>query len=293
MKIKLTESQLSRIVEDNLHPKEERFLDKFFDRVEDLHPKHALGVYFGEFGFDERMFKHSKRIRDWFENTILPALSGGHIRQHDSRLIPIIEIFIDEEISEIVGSDVNPLKKFISLNKLQKSLVDRFGIRGVESKILKEIMGGLIDDIASYLFDNYEPREAIRIASNIKKSMNYSDVENLTRIVKDFAEKNGITLFKQKEMTGYGRGARRGYSFDKRDNSMIRDLINYMLDTPKKTKRGFLNYIGSQGGSGQFSQFWSAANAAGIIEKIGGGSNVTYKLGPNYKSFEDGNLVAF
>ena len=66
-----------------------------------------------------------------------------------------------------------------------------------------------------------------------------------------------------------------------------------MLDTPKKTKRGFLKYIGSQDGPGQFSQFWSAANAAGIIEKVGGGSNVTYKLGPNYKAFEEGNLVAF
>ena len=289
MKIKLTESQLSRIVEDNLHPKEERFLDKFFDRVENLYTKDALQVYFREFGFDERMFKHSKRIRDWFENIILPGLRGGWIDNVDKRLESILETFIEEEIEEIVGSDKNPLEKYSSLNKLRKTLEDRFGVRGVESKILNEIMGGMVDDVVSYLFDNYEPREAIRIASNIKKSMNYNDVENLTRTVKDFAEKNGITLFKKK-MVGRSRS---GYSFNKRDNSMIRDLINYMLDTPKKTKRGFLNYIGSQGGSGQFSQFWSAANAAGIIEKVGGGSNVTYKLGPNYKAFEEGNLVAF
>ena len=289
MKIKLTESQLSRIVEDNLHPKEERFLDKFFDRVENLYTKDALQVYFREFGFDERMFKHSKRIRDWFENIILPGLRGGWIDNVDKRLESILETFIEEEIEEIVGSDKNPLEKYSSLNKLRKTLEDRFGVRGVESKILNEIMGGMVDDVVSYLFDNYGPREAIRIASNIKKSMNYNDVENLTRTVKDFAEKNGITLFKKK-MVGRSRS---GYSFNKRDNSMIRDLINYMLDTPKKTKRGFLNYIGSQGGSGQFSQFWSAANAAGIIEKVGGGSNVTYKLGPNYKAFEEGNLVAF
>ena len=289
MKIKLTESQLSRIVEDNLHPKEERFLNKFFDRVEDLSPKDALQVYFREFGFDVRMYKHSKRIRDWFENTILRGLRGGWISNVDKRLESILEIFIEEEIEEIVGSDKNPLEKYNSLNKLRKSLEVKFRIRGVESKILNEIMGGMVDDVVSYLFDNYEPREAIRIASNIKKSMNNNDKENLTRTVKDFAEKNGITLFKQK-MVGRDRS---GYSFKKRDNSMIRDLINYMLDTPKKTKRGFLNYIGSQDGPGQFSQFWSAANAAGIIEKVGGGSNVTYKLGPNYKAFEEGNLVAF
>jgi hypothetical protein len=273
MKIKLTESQLSRIVEDNLHPKEERFLDKFFDRVENLYTKDALQVYFREFGFDERMFKHSKRIRDWFENTILPGLRGGWINNVDKRLESILETFIEEEIEEIVGSDKNSLEKYNSLNKLRKSLEDRFGVRGVESKILNEIMGGMVDDVVSYLFDKYEPREAIRIASNIKKSMNYNDVENLTR-----------TLFEK---------MRGGYTFKRKDDTMIRDLVNYMNDTPKKTKRGFLNYIGSQDGPGQFSKFWSAANVAGIIQKIGGGSNVTYKLGPNYNAFEEGNLVAF
>lgn len=285
MKIKLTESQLSRIVEDNLHPKEERFLDKFFDRVENLSPTESLKVYFSEYGFDVRMFEHSKRIRDWFENTILPRVRGLHIDYLDERLITILETYIEEEIEEVVGSDKNPLQKYNSLNKLEKLLVVTFGVRGVESKILREIMGGMIDDVVSYLFDNYEPIEAIRIASNFKKSLNYrNDVENLTRTVKDFAEKNGIALFDK---------MRGGYTFKRRDDTMIRDLVNYMNDTPKKTKRGFLNYIGSQDAPGQFSQFWSAANAAGIIQKIGGGSNVTYKLGPNYKSFEEGNLVAF
>ena len=233
MKIKLTESQLSRIVEDNLHPKEERFLNKFFERVELLNPMSALDVYFKEFGFDERMFKHSKKIRDWFENTILPRLRGYHIQRIDTRLIPILDIFIEEETEEIVGSDKNPLEKYNSLSNLQKLIVDRFEIRGVESKILKEIMGGMVDDVVSYLFDNYEHREAIRIASNIKKIMSYNDKKNLTRTVKDFAEKNGIALFDK---------MRGGYTFARRDDTMIRDLVNYMNDTPKKTKRGFLNY---------------------------------------------------
>ena len=285
MKIKLTESQLSRIVEDNLHPKEERFLNKFFDRVEGLTPITALKVYFSEYGFDERMFKHSKRIRDWFEKTILPRVRGLHIDYLDERLITILETYIEEEIEEIVGSSDNPLEKYNSLNKLEKLLVDKIGIRGVKSKILREVISGTIDDVVSYLFDKYDPRESIRIASNIKNNMDYrNDVENLTRTVKDFAEKNGIVLFDK---------MRGGYTFKRKDDTMIRDLVSYMNDTPKKTKRGFLNYIDSQDAPGQFSQFWSAANAAGIIQKIGGGSNVTYKLGPNYNAFEEGNLVAF
>jgi len=284
MKIKLTESQLSRIVEDNLNPKEERFLDKFFDRVEYLSPTESLKVYFSEFGFDVRMFEHSKRIRDWFENTILPRVRGLHIDYLDERLIAILETYIEEEIEEIVGSADNTLQKYNSLNKLEKLLVDKVGIRGVKSKILSDVIGGTIDDVVSYLFDAYEPIEAIRIASNIKNSMNYNDRVNLSRAVKDFAEKNGIALFDK---------MRGGYTFKRRDDTMIRDLVNYMNDTPKKTKRGFLNYIGSRDAPGQFSKFWSAANAAGIIQKIGGGSNVTYKLGPNYNAFEEGNLVAF
>lgn len=284
MKIKLTESQLSRIVVDNINPKEERFLNKFFERVEDLNPKDALQIYFSEFGFDERMFRHSKRIRDWFEKTIIPRLRGLHIDHLDKRLNSILETFIEEEIEEIVGSVDNSLQKYNSLNKLEKLLVDKVGIRGVKSKILSDVIGGTIDDVVSYLFDKYEPIEAIRITSNIKNSMNYNDRVNLSRAVKDFAEKNGIALFDK---------MRGGYTFKRRDDTMIRDLVNYMNDTPKKTKRGFLNYIGSQDAPGQFSKFWSAANAAGIIQKIGGGSNVTYKLGPNYNAFEEGNLVAF
>ena len=86
-----------------------------------------------------------------------------------------------------------------------------------------------------------------------------------------------------------------GYSFNRKDDSMIRDLINYMKDISdiKKTKRGFLDYIGSHYSGGQYSDFWSAANKSGIIEKVGGGSNVTYKLGPNYEAWEEGRVVAF
>ena len=36
-----------------------------------------------------------------------------------------------------------------------------------------------------------------------------------------------------------------------------------------------------------------STNKQGIIEKVGGGSNVTYKLGPNYDDWEKGKVVAF
>jgi hypothetical protein len=111
-------------------------------------------------------------------------------------------------------------------------------------------------------------------------SRKFKSVES---IVKDFAEKNGLTLIPKHS----------GYTFQRGEETMIRDLINYMRDIPQKTKRGFLNYIGSDYGAGQYSTFWSAVNKAGIIQKVGGGNNVTYQLGPNYKAWEEGNTVAF
>ena len=66
-----------------------------------------------------------------------------------------------------------------------------------------------------------------------------------------------------------------------------------MTISPKKTKRGFLNHIGQTESGGQLSTFWSAANQSGIIQKVGGGNNVTYELGPNYKDWEEGKVVAF
>jgi hypothetical protein len=105
-------------------------------------------------------------------------------------------------------------------------------------------------------------------------------------LVKDFASKNGLVLIPK----------HKGITFKKGDESRIRDLINYIKDVPilpKKTKRGFLNYINQTESGGQLSTFWSAANQSGIIQKVGGGNNVTYELGPNYKDWEEGKVVAF
>ena len=105
-------------------------------------------------------------------------------------------------------------------------------------------------------------------------------------LVKDFASKNGITLIPK----------HKGFTFQKGDESRIRDLIKYIKDVPilpKKTKRGFLNYIGQTESGGQLSTFWSAANQSGIIQQVGGGNKVTYELGPNYKDWEEGKVVAF
>ncbi len=145
--------------------------------------------------------------------------------------------------------------------------------------------GHLLDWVNIMSYDagpTYKPIEAIKRLSILNRKSHNPKVEDTA---KEIANKNGITLI-SKHMN---------YTFNRKDDSMVRDLINYMKDISniKKTKRGFLDYIGSHYSGGQYSHFWSAANNAGIIEKVGGGNNVTYKLGSNYENWENNKVVAF
>lgn len=283
MKIKLTESQLSRIVEDNLHPKEERFLNLFFERVKNLDTKDALDVYFRDFGFDVRMMEHSKKIYDWFRYEILPKIGGRRESLHgiNKGVFSLFDLVIERELDMIVGSDRNGYQKLNAIINLEKLFPWHYS--SDKTKTLSEVGDGLIYDAVEDLFKQHKPKEAIRQASLLKDKMGSRKFESVNSIVKGFAEKNGLTLIPK----------HKGYTFQRGEETMVRDLINYMKDVPQKTKRGFLNYIGSNYGRGQYSTFWSAVNKAGIIQKVGGGNNVTYQLGPNYKAWEEGNTVAF
>ena len=283
MKIKLTESQYGKIISENLNDKEERFLNMFFDRVKNLNYKDALDVYFRDFGFDARMMEHSKKIYDWFRYIILPKFVGNQSSLHgiNKGVSSLFDLIIERELDGIVGSDRNGYQKLNAIINLEKLFPWHYN--SDKMKTLREVGDGLIYDAVEDLFKQYEPKEAIRQASLLKDKMGSRKFESVNSIVKGFAEKNGLTIIPK-----HG-----GYTFQRGEETMIRDLINYMRDIPQKTKRGFLNYIGSDYGAGQYSTFWSAVNKAGIIQKVGGGNNVTYQLGPNYKAWEEGKTVAF
>ena len=140
----------------------------------------------------------------------------------------------------------------------------------------------VIEDI----LNTYSGVEAIKRLSIFNERTKYKFHTEISDVVNNITKENGLTLVNKSG----------GYSLQKKEGSMVRQLIDYMTDDVnviKKTKRGFLDYIGSHYTSGQFGTFWSAVNKQGIIEKVGGGSNVTYKLGPNYDDWEKGKVVAF
>ena len=136
------------------------------------------------------------------------------------------------------------------------------------------------------ILNTYSGVEAIKRLSIFNERTKYKFHTEISDVVNNITKENGLTLVNKSG----------GYSLQKMEGSMVRQLIDYMTDDVnviRKTKRGFLDYIGSHYTSGQFGTFWSAVNKQGIIEKVGGGSNVTYKLGPNYDDWEKGKVVAF
>jgi hypothetical protein len=284
MKIKLTESQYLKVITENQNPNVDRLLQKFFDDTSNKGVDDKIMYYFDVYGFDDRVMEVSDRLYDWFKYGILPEWDKIFWRTKDkyrNKLNSLFDVVATKESKKILNSNKNDLEKIKGLISLNYTLPYYY-----ESKILKELIDGLLFDSIQYLFKNYEPKEAIRQSSILSDQLGYKRMENIVPLVKDFAERNGLTIIPK----------HKGFTFQKDEGSMVRSLINYMKDIPelpKKTKRGFLDYIGSHYGAGQYSTFWSAVNKAGIIQKVGGGNNVTYELGPNYKAYEEGNVVAF
>ena len=284
MKIKLTESQYLKVITENQNPNVDRLLQKFFDDTSKKGVDDKIMYYFDVYGFDDKMMEVSDRLYDWFRYGILPKwdkILWGTKDKYRNKLNSLFDVAATKESKKILNSNKNDLGKIKGLISLDNTFPYYY-----ESKILKELIDGLLFDSIQYLFKNYEPKEAIRQSSILADHLSYKRMENIVPLVKDFAEKNGLTIIPK----------HKGFTFQKDEGSMVRSLINYMKDIPelpKKTKRGFLDYIGRNYGAGQYSTFWSAVNQSGIIQKVGGGNNVTYELGPNYKAYEEGNVVAF
>ena len=202
---------------------------------------------------------------------------------NDFTVVDIFSYILFTEYKKILNMGT-PEQKYNNLHTLYYRFYTLMTVYG-EYELLREIQRYLdrfSDDMIKYIVKTYDPPEAIKRLSILNKKIHDPKIKD---VAKEIANENGITL-----ITKHMR-----YSFNRKDDSMIRDLINYMKDLSdiRKTKRGFLDYIGSHYSGGQYSHFWAAANHSGIIEKVGGGSNVTYKLGPNYEGWEDNKVVAF
>ena len=126
MKVKLTESQYLKMIVENVNPNEERMLNHFFDRVSRLNPKEAMDVYFDEYGFDDRIMRHSKRLYDWFKYGIMHRLrlsSGRYqINGFNKKIHKLFDIWVEDAIDNILNSNVNEYQKVKSLSTIENIL---------------------------------------------------------------------------------------------------------------------------------------------------------------------------
>ena len=280
MKIIINNRQHLLLVENT--QRWDRFIQYFKDNTDNKNTEEWLNDFFSTFGLDKEILLNNETFYNIFLDFFRKNFdyNSNDSMKYGSKIEEIFDLISERESKKILNSNNTPLEKIKHLIRLEKTFPWKY-----ENFIIKDSVSLILYDVVEYLFKNKTPIEAITQLSLIKDKIGRR-IESIIPIVNDFASKNGITLIPK----------HKGITFQKGDESRIRDLINYIKDvtiSPKKTKRGFLNHIGQTEGGGQLSTFWSAANQSGIIQKVGGGNNITYELGPNYKDWEEGNVVAF
>jgi hypothetical protein len=280
MKIIINNRQHLLLVENT--QRWDRFIQYFKDNTDNKNTEEWLNDFFSTFGLDKEILLNNETFYNIFLDFFRKNFDyySNDSMKYGSKIEEIFDLISEKESKKILNNSNTPLEKIKQLIRLEKTFPWKY-----ENVILKDSVSLILYDVVEYLFKNKPPIEAITQLSLIKDKIGRR-IESIIPIVNDFASKNGITLIPK----------HKGITFQKGDESRIRDLINYIKDvtiSPKKTKRGFLNHIGQTEGGGQLSTFWSAANQSGIIQKVGGGNNITYELGPNYKDWEEGNVVAF
>lgn len=280
MKVIINNRQHLLLVEDN--QKWNKFIQYFKNNVMNKNTKEWLDDFFNTFNLNKETLLNNESLYNIFLDFFRKNVDyySNNLMEYGAKITEIFDLISEKESKRILSSKGNPLEKIKQLIILENKFPWKY-----ENVILTEVVDGLLYDAVEFSFKNYPPVDAITQLSIIKDKIGNRS-EGMIPLVKDFASKNGITLIPK----------HKGFTFQKGDESRIRDLIKYIKDVPilpKKTKRGFLNYIGQTESGGQLSTFWSAANQSGIIQQVGGGNKVTYELGPNYKDWEEGKVVAF
>jgi hypothetical protein len=281
MKVIINNRQHLLLVEDN--QRWDKFIQYFRNNTVNKNTKEWLDDFFNTFNLNKETLLNNESLYNIFLDFFRKNVDyySNNLMEYGEKITEIFDLISEKESKQILNSKNTPLEKIKQLLFLERKFPWRY-----ENVILGETIDGLLFVVVEYLFKNYNPTDAIKQLSIIKDKMGENRIKNIVPLVKDFASENGITLIPK----------HKGITFQKGDESRIRDLINYIKDvtiSPKKTKRGFLNHIGQTESGGQLSTFWSAANQSGIIQKVGGGNNISYELGPNYKDWEEGRVVAF
>lgn len=285
MKIRLTEVQYRKLIKEttlNFNKDITPLVEVFIEGIKGVTPIRVMNSFFNTYKLTLDDVKNNKLLYKTMYNIDWGGVAENIVVDR-YKYSEIVEFFLQSEFGRIMNMST-PYQRFNNLFSLRNKF-DGWEDMKTMDKINHQRMNDsflVIEDI----LNTYSGVEAIKRLSIFNKRTKYKFHTEISDVVNNITKENGLTLVNKSG----------GYSLQKKEGSMVRQLIDYMTDDVnviRKTKRGFLDYIGSHYTSGQFGTFWSAVNKQGIIEKVGGGSNVTYKLGPNYDDWEKGKVVAF
>tara|TARA_R110000868_G_scaffold202717_1_gene450476 strand:- start:1283 stop:2140 length:858 start_codon:yes stop_codon:yes gene_type:complete len=285
MKIRLTEVQYRKLIKEttlNFNKDITPLVEVFIEGIKGVTPIRVMNSFFNTYKLTLDDVKNNKLLYKTMYNIDWGGVAENIVVDR-YKYSEIVEFFLQSEFGRIMNMST-PYQRFNNLFSLRNKF-DGWEDMKTMDKINHQRMNDsflVIEDILNI----YSGVEAIKRLSIFNKRTKYKFHTEISDVVNKITKENGLTLVNKSG----------GYSLQKKEGSVVRQLIDYMTDDVnviRKTKRGFLDYIGSHYTSGQFGTFWSAVNKQGIIEKVGGGSNVTYKLGPNYDDWEKGKVVAF
>lgn len=286
MKIRLTEIQYRKLIKETtlkFNKDITPMVEVFVEDIKNIkHPIKVMNLFFNIYKLTLNDIKNNKLLYKTMYNIDWWGINEEVVVDR-YKYSEIVEFFLQSEFDRIMNMST-PYQRFNNLFSLRNKF-DGWEDMKTMDKINHQMMNDsflVIEDI----LNTYSGVEAIKRLSIFNKRTKNRFHTEISDVVNNITKENELTLVNKSG----------GYSLQKKEGSMVRKLIDYMTDdvnAERKTKRGFLEYIGSEYSRGQFATFWSAVNKQGIIEKVGGGSNVTYKLGPNYDGWEKGKVVAF
>ncbi len=257
MKLIITESQYKKILTENR-------LDRFADYIIEAYADKDIGVIIHDLilkqGFNLRMLKNMDKLLDF--------------------------------ISSKIGYKVNlttPIDELVFYQKLISK--DRSFGRDVQIiKNIEDLIQGMMDEIIDQALSEYggdikKATKRLKVINDLL-SKNNEIRKTFNAEVKEIAKEQGYVMI-DKPLT---------WTFEK-GGGRIQQIIDYIKEvpeTPKKTRKGWMSYVGQDPDrKGWNSYLWRAVQDAGIIEKVRDGRSFTYKLGPNVDAFEQGKLIGF
>ena len=283
MKIIITENQYRKLLSENNGDGIDEF-KQFVKRGRFAHPDQFFDYFFSVFDYNDSeslsAIENDDELYNIFLGKILSEYFINSYYKGKNNIISIFDYVVERHSILLFKNRKDVINNFYKLLNLKLKLPYWY-----KNNLLYEFIDVSVNDVAKLMFNEYPPKEAIRQLSIITDKLGKRYKERLFHVIKKYAEENNLLLIPKEK----------GFTFNRRENSMVRDVINYLKDPSEKikTKTGFLRYIGSPLGGGQHATFWSALIKSGIIEKIGSGKITTYTIGSNYEEWEKGNLVTF